>query len=349
MPFDKALAEKYTEALTKELHLKAGHRLKTIYIGGGTPTVLSAKSLTEIFKTLKECFELHPDIEITIEANPGTLSAEKTEALRSAGANRLSIGVQSFNDKELAALGRTHTSEEAVKAVETAKNSGFENISLDLIYGIPHGTLKRWQASLLTALDLSPKHISAYELTPEKSTPLYQAIKSNLLALPSEDEIVEMFNLAIDTLTSRGYRHYEISNYALSGCECRHNLNYWQRGEYIGAGAGAHSFANGKRQKNTEDILKYIELSSNGILPVEESQKVSPEDATKEFIFLGLRTAAGINTRQAGDLKERLAEASKELISEGLMELEGDYLKLTRKGILVSNQVIVRLFKALSL
>ncbi|MDP2276661.1 MAG: radical SAM family heme chaperone HemW [Nitrospirota bacterium] len=372
VPYNESLVRVYTDALCKELILKkddAGE-LKTVYIGGGTPSILPEECFGQLFKCLKESFKFSDFHEITVEANPGTVDKSKIDAMLSLGVNRLSIGVQSFNDDELKTLGRIHTSDEALKVIELVKNSGIKNFSIDLIYGIPGQTLDSWKktVSKAAAFTLSPAHISSYELTPEKGTPLYEMIKTEETNPPSppfakggrggflanikmlgEELILDMYNYAIDNLASKGYEHYEISNFALQNFKCLHNLNYWDRGEYIGAGSGAHSFIRGFRSKNTDDIRRYIKDLNKGIIPEAESTEVKCDDAIKEFIFLGLRKTEGISLAKAKELGLDMPGVCRELIEDGHLEMEGDYLRLTRKGLVISNAIIVKLFEGFGL
>ncbi|OGW76203.1 MAG: hypothetical protein A3J81_03000, partial [Nitrospirae bacterium RIFOXYB2_FULL_43_5] len=234
--YNEALARAYTDALCKELVLKkdVAGELKTIYIGGGTPTILPDECFRQLFTCLQNNYSLSPSPKITVEANPGTVDESKIKMLLSLGVNRISIGVQSFNDDELKTLGRIHTSNEALKAIEAIKNSGINNFSIDLIYGIPGQTMKTWEETLskTAAFTISPAHISSYELTPEKDTPLYGLIESGKIKIPDEELVLEMYGSAIDYLRNKGYEHYEISNFALPRFRCLHNLNYWDRGEY---------------------------------------------------------------------------------------------------------------------
>lgn len=340
--FDKTVAKRYLEALKREIRLRGGRKIDTLYIGGGTPTVLSIDSIEEIFKTVSDYFEIARDAEITIEANPGTLDAQRTKALANLGINRLSIGVQSFNDKELRFLGRCHTAEEALKAI---KSPGFENFSVDLIYGIPGQSMRSWQNTVKRALSSGPAHISAYELTAEPGTPFYEDITSGKVETPPEALVVEMFEHGLEAFEKKGLLHYEISNYARPGLECRHNLNYWKRGEYVGLGAGAHSFEEGRRARNTGYVFKYIENLSKGMLALEEVSEVSAEDEIKEIIFLGLRMTRGLDASKM----RFVVEAAGDLIDDGLMSIESGRLKLTRKGLLLANAVAVSLFERLGL
>jgi len=292
--------------------------------------------------------------------------------------NRLSIGIQSFHDEELAFLGRTHSARDAEDAVSFAKDSGFENIGIDLIYGIPGQDLTSWSRTLEKAVSLKPNHISAYELTPEEGTELHKyvnnppfipplnngggnGVRKDEVKLPPEDNIIEMYEHTIDHLTSAGFVHYEISNFALPGYLCRHNLNYWNRGEYYGAGLGSHSFINGKRFFNTEKLDDYLKVLSENRSPLKGTETISEEKALTEAIFLGLRKKEGINIKAFSELykKDIFRQESpqiEELQSAGLIEFSGlkslnssdrsnCYLRLTRKGILLSNEVFAKFVK----
>ena len=253
--YSDIIAKNYIRALCQELSLRKSEAqmLKTIYIGGGTPSILPEECFDELFACLKDNFAISSEAEITVEANPGTVTEQKAKKLISLGVNRLSIGVQSFNDNELKTLGRAHRSEDALKAIEIIKKAGFQNFSIDLMYAIPGQTEDTWTHSLLQSAGIAPEHISAYELTPEEKTPLHGLLESGALNMPDEEIVLKMYDLAIDYLKLNKYEHYEISNFALQGSKCIHNLNYWNRGEYIGAGAGAHSFINSKRSRNIPD------------------------------------------------------------------------------------------------
>lgn len=350
--YDDNIAGEYITSLINEFSLRkelAGE-IRTIYIGGGTPTTLSAHELTRLIQGLRTSFTVSPDAEITIEANPGTIDKEKVAVLADAGVNRFSLGIQSFIDRELQLLGRVHNSDDAVRAIEIMRYSGVRNLSIDLIYGIPGQTMREWSYALSKTLDLSPEHISAYELTPEEGTPLFDSIKDGSLQKPDEDIILRMYYHAIDALTASGYKHYEISNFARPGFECRHNLNYWDRGQYIGLGAGAHSFIGDRRSKNTSDINRYINELKTGKLSIEDETEISCEDAIKEFIFLGIRKTGGLNIKGfRDDLGIDLLDISDKLIHDGMLISDGNYLRLTQKGIVVSNTVIIQMFEALEL
>jgi oxygen-independent coproporphyrinogen-3 oxidase len=362
VPYDESYAKTYVEALCKELSLKkdSAGTLKSIYIGGGTPSLLPDECFKKLFKFLRNNFNFSSSVKITVEANPGTINEPKISTILSLGVNRLSVGIQSFNNDELRTLGRIHTSEDSLGSIKLIKKAGINNFSLDLIYAIPGQTMNSWQKSISTGSELSPAHISAYELTPERKTPLYELIESDKIRMPDEEIILEMYNYAVDYFASCGYEHYEISNFALSGFRCIHNLNYWDTGEYIGAGAGAHSFINGIRSENTKDINRYIEYSNRGIIPEIESAKLTSKEFCKEFIFLGLRKTEGININKLhpfispltrGDKEgcNSLLQASRELTDEGYLDIDKGHLRLTRKGIVISNTIIVKLFERLGL
>ncbi len=351
IPYDKSLAEKYTRAVCRELELKrdlAG-TLKTIFFGGGTPTILSDDCFHDIFDQIRKNFILGPAAEITVEANPGTLTENKLESLAVLGVNRLSIGVQSFQNDELKTLGRIHNADEALRSVEMIRAVGIENFSLDLIYGIPKQTITSWKKTIDQAVALCPKHISAYELTPEAQTPLKRWLDTGEISMPGEELILDMSELTIDLLAASRYNQYEISNYALPGYHCLHNMNYWNRGDYLAAGAGAHAFIRGYRTSNTRDIKDYIEKLDIGIIPEVERTEISCEDSLKEFIFLNLRKTDGIRLLDATDLNINLPEASVEIVREGFAEITGTHFRLTRKGRHIANTIIVKLLENLDL
>jgi len=349
VPYNEQSAKEYIDAVCRELSLKKdlASELKTIYIGGGTPSLLPTGSFEKLFKHLNDSFTLSPSAEITVEANPQTIDNPRIDTLLSLGVNRLSVGIQSFNNDELRTLGRIHTSDDALRTIEGIRQAGFNNYSIDLMYGIPGQTIDSWQASLSQAVRLSPTHISSYELTPEKHTPLYRLIQSKKIKMPDENLVIDMYNHLIAFLSSQGYEHYEISNFALPGYKCIHNLNYWDQGAFIGAGAGASSFINMIRSKNTEDIASYKENLVAGILPEGESTDIGPRESLEEFIFLGLRKTEGISIAAAENLGLDIIDICKDLVDEGYLNIEGEYLRFSKKGIVLSNTIIVKLFDRL--
>jgi oxygen-independent coproporphyrinogen-3 oxidase len=351
VPYDNVIAERYIEALCREVTLRKSSigKLRGVYIGGGTPSILSDSAFRQLLDSLREDLTFSSGVEITVETNPGTLTEAGTSAMLAIGANRISMGVQSFNDGELRALGRIHSAVEARRSAEMLKRCGLRNLSLDLMYGIPGQTLGTWKKTLSDAVDLSPSHISAYELTPEKGTPLYELISSGKVLLPKEDIVVEMYSYAIDYLASAGYVHYEISNFSLPGAACIHNLNYWNRGDYVGVGAGAHSFIDGVRSANTGNIEEYISRIEVSEVPAVELYEVRPAEASKEFLFLGLRKRQGIAMEEAARRGINIFPECREMFDRGYLTTDGTYVALTEKGRIVSNTVIVRLFELLGL
>lgn len=356
IPYDKSLVDDYIDALCKELTLKKhlSKTLKSIYIGGGTPSILSEKCFQQIFLCLKDNYNLSSSIEITIEVNPGILNESKFTNLLSLGVNRISIGIQSFDNRELQILGRIHNSADAIKTITMIKKSGLKNYSIDLMYGIPGQTIDSWKKSLSKAIALSPTHISAYELTLEENTPLYEIIKkgknnghSKELKMLDEDLILQMYDYTIDYLANSGFEHYEISNFAVLGYKCLHNINYWDRGQYIGTGAGAHSFIGNLRSENTGNIYRYIEDLRKSKIPETHSIQLTPEESLKELIFLGLRKRKGIDISKLKDFKPILLQGCKELFESGYMVIEKGHLRLTRKGINFSNKIVLEVFDSL--
>jgi len=351
IPYDEPLSQHYTDALCRELELKKDliGMLKTVFFGGGTPTILSEKCFDDIFGLIRKNYTLAPSAEITVEANPGTLTKRKIDSLVSHGINRISLGVQSFQDEELKTLGRIHDADEAIRSAEMIRAAGIENISLDLIYAIPGQSMQTWKHSLEQAVLLSPQHISAYELTPEPKTPLKRSLDSGEIEMPGEELILDMADLTIDRLAASGFEQYEISNYAQPGYRCVHNMNYWDRGDYHAAGAGADGFIRGFRTRNTSGITEYLEKLSSNTDPAVEKTEISCEDALKEFIFLGLRKTEGICLSDAAELDLKLPEAASEMVKEGFAETTETHMRLTRKGRHIANAVIVRLLENLGL
>jgi len=355
--YDPAKADACIKALQKELAgIPEGTALSTLYIGGGTPTVLPAGMLAELISRIFSRFRFMEDYEATIEANPGTLDREKAGLIRSSGINRISIGVQSFNRAELEFLGRIHSPGEAEQAVRIARDAGFDNTGIDLIYGIPGQDMDSWKKTLRKAVSLMPEHISTYELTVEKGTVLYEQLNAatpraeNRFRLPEEATVIEMYEYTIDYLKSEGFIHYEISNFAVPGWQCRHNLNYWDRGEYYGVGPGAHSFLSGKRYCNTPVLDEYIRAVSESGRPACNAEDITGDRALSEAVFLGLRKTEGLCLESLARLYRQniLSRYSKEISTledAGLVEIVSvacsyeTSLRLTRKGLLLSNEV----------
>ncbi|MBF0519446.1 MAG: radical SAM family heme chaperone HemW [Nitrospirae bacterium] len=333
----------YVNMLIREIVLRCAEisQIRTIYFGGGTPTVLSNESFSAVMRTFYDNFEFHPDAEITVEANPVTIQGDYDTLLllKQLGVNRISLGVQSFCDEVLKSLGRLHSKADAREAIRRVSEI-YPNFSLDLMYAIPGQSMGMWQETVNEALSYNPAHISAYELTPEEHTPLWDDIKAGKIQITDEDITIEMYEFLTSTLKIAGFDHYEISNYALRDRQCQHNLNYWRRGLYTGVGAAAHSHVavDGviKRYSNAANITAYTEAINNGTLPIVDELIVTESEAERERIFLGLRTSYGVHF-------ENIPKAAVELLTAGLIEINGNIITLTEKGFLVSNFCIGKL------
>ena len=315
----------------------------TIYIGGGTPTVLPAELLTEILHTLITAAGIPQ--ECTVEANPGTVDEHFLTQLRAAGATRLSLGVQSFDDRLLRAIGRIHTAEEARTAFRAARVAGFTNISLDLMYGLPTQTLDDLKTSVNAALDLAPEHISVYGLIVEEGTPFAAAEAQGRLTLPSEDAAEEMYDYLMEELPARGYARYEISNFARAGYESRHNRSYWRNVPYLGVGAAAHGYVDGVRWGNEPDTENYIRAIQTGrSVRTPEDAERTRENAMEEYAFLALRTREGIDEadfhRTFGVRIDTVYGAVIEkYITQGLLRRANGFTALTNAGMKLGNEV----------
>ena len=322
--------------------------LETLFIGGGTPTVLEAEKLAEIIAVCRDTYRFSDDIEISIEANPGTIDISKLKVLGDAGVNRLSIGVQSFNDTDLQGLGRAHRSDISIQALEYAREAGFKNISLDLMYGLPGQSTDSWQKNLEQAVALGPHHLSCYQLTIEEGTDFYNRYPTDSLELPDDRTIIAMEQATRKYLSAHGIGQYEISNYARPGYECRHNIGYWLNEEFIGCGAGAAGFFNGRRYKVITDPLRYCSAIENGEDVIEDSEVLSAEASFRETVVMGLRLLKGVDRRRLYDrygltVDELYGSIVKELAGKGLLEENEDYLRLTAQGRCFANQVMAEL------
>ena len=343
-----SLQQEYVTALCKELAMRtgyAGNEISTIYFGGGTPSLLTDAQLRQITDTIKKEFHIAPQAEITIECNPDDLTPERLSLLRSIGFNRISMGVQSFDDKLLKMLGRRHTAQSAHDAVEAARAAGFHNISIDLMYALPGSTAESWASDLRTAIELHPSHISAYNLTYEENTPLQRDLQRGVIEELSEEENLEQFNTLVEELGKAGYRHYEISNFALPGYESRHNSSYWDDTPYTGCGAAAHSYNGTSREWNVADIKEYIKGIESGCRNF-ETEHLTPAERYNDTVLTRLRTAAGISPAA---VKEKFGDTlynymikgvRKEVAAGNLQQLPDGSFALTKKGIFVSDAVI---------
>ena len=352
----EGIINEYVEAIKKEFSLYSPE-LKdyegiSIFFGGGTPTILESGQLIAIFESCKSLFNLTADAEITIEANPETLTIDKLRELRKGGFNRISIGVQSFNDRFLKKLGRIHDSKKAYQGILSARDAGSENISIDLMFGIPDETLKDWEDDIETAIKLNPEHISTYNLTIEEGIQFKRELSQGRLKLPDEDRQVEMYDRGIGLLTGAGYEHYEISNFAKNGKKCVHNQIYWQNEEYLGIGAVAYSYINGERRWNLKNPMEYIKRIQGvrdsrvqGVFNVIEGrERLEEKDIMGETIMMWLRMIEGINLqafkRRFGvEIKSTFSDVISKHLSNNLIIFDNGNLKLTHKGLLFYNDV----------
>ena len=322
--------------------------LETLFIGGGTPTCLPCDLLQEVIRSSLDLFDAVPGAEISVEANPGTVDARYLEVLLEAGVNRLSLGVQSFDKRQLKLIGRIHNEQEACLAIEAAQTAGFHNINLDLMSGLPGQSSASWQNSLQKALSFQPEHLSLYQLTIEPDTPFYSLIESNTLCLPTEDEIIEMDEITRRLCNSHGLHLYETSNYAVQGKECRHNINYWLNNDYLAAGASAVSCLQGVRERRIADPLEYIRRINQKKSVVIDRECLSREASFRETVIMGLRMVQGVSRktlheRYALDLEEYYGAVLKKLLAQGLLELTETHLRITEKGWPLSNQIMADL------
>ncbi|MBL7961696.1 radical SAM family heme chaperone HemW [bacterium] len=290
----------FTQALMKEITLYAQRypdaSLRTVYFGGGTPSYLPAENLNTIMNQLRSSFDINQNAEITLEANPNNLSYDKLRDLRDIGINRLSIGVQSFREEDLKFLTRNHNSNQASESINYTRAAGFDNISIDLIFGLPEQTLITWEQSIAEALAFNPEHVSVYNLTVEERTHLNKLVQQKKIRVQDEEIEREMFLKTVQTLTKAGYEHYEISNYAKPGFRSQHNSSYWQGLSYLGLGPSAHSFHDERRWWNVRDINKYIEiLNADGVLPIDMTEELNVQQECMEYIFLNLRKKEGLD------------------------------------------------------
>ena len=349
LPGSKALMPMYLAALTKHMEESAsrvkGYTVDTVYFGGGTPSLFGADNLLKVFSTLKRNYSVLLSSEVTLEANPESVDAYELKKLRRAGFNRISIGVQSANDELLHSIGRIHTFAQAEKAVEDARSAGFDNISLDLIYGLPGQTKTDWAETLARCAALKPKHLSCYGLKVEPGTPL--ARERDILSLPDDDAQADMYLYAVEALERYGYSQYEISNFAVRGFESKHNLKYWQRGDYLGFGPSAHSCVGNVRFAFVRNLREYITSIEENSVVVSEREDLSRLDQAVEYLMLGLRTAHGISAEEYGRIyRSDFAPLEKEfefLQKKGLARCADGRWSLTPHGFLVSNSIIVRL------
>lgn len=334
----------YVKALCIEIEARAKDKVDTIFIGGGTPTYLDLESIEILGATINK-IKKSDDFEFTIEGNPGTFTDEKLRTFKDMGVNRLSIGLQACQNNLLKNLGRIHSYEEFLNSLSIARSIGFNNINIDLMYGLPEQSVDMWRETLNKVIELSPEHISAYSLIIEDGTPYYDLNLKKGLNLPNEDDERKMNELTLNLLNKNSFSQYEISNFSKRGKECRHNLIYWNLDDYIGCGSGAHSFVKGERISNFEIPEEYISSiisNGNGIKEIIINEK---NDTIEEYMFMGLRKIEGVSFKE---FKKRfnvnLVDLYKNIIEKylkgGLIEINEDYIRLTEKGITFSNIVM---------
>jgi len=347
--YDSLLADRFLSALNTEMKVRSrdlqDRRVGSVYIGGGTPTTLSLGQLSRLFDLVEEHFAMTDDGEITVEANPNTAAATTLALLKGRGVTRLSIGAQSFSDNVLVSLGRAHSAGEALAAVQAARAAGFGDVGMDLIYGVPGQSEQQWQSTIELSLSLEPEHLSIYSLSLDEGSPLSREARAGRVTLPNDEVVERMYRRAARSLAEAGYRHYEISNFCLPGRECRHNCNYWDRGEYLGLGPGAWSFLGNMRFATIANVGEYISRMANGVNAVDTVDVPDRDQAAAETLFLGLRRTAGIDLEQYGklfgsramdDLKARI----RRLDGSGLFQIDTSRLSLTMRGFLLSNEAL---------
>ncbi len=324
---------------------KSFQSFDTIYIGGGTPSLLSIQQMDDILKSANDIFNIDRQAEITVEVNPGDVSLEYFQQLRKRGINRLNIGIQSFNDSVLKFLGRRHSAEESIAAVEGARQAGFDNIGIDLMYDVYGQDMKTWKETLNKALSFFPEHLSCYQLSLDEKTPLYKRYRKESLQLPAENEALDFFMNTSKTLTDKGYIHYEVSNFARADSfKSRHNMKYWRHLPYLGLGPAAHSFLDSRRWWNKADIKTYLNDICEGKKPVDKSETLSIEQLALESLFLGMRTKDGIHlqnykNRFGTDILVDKKQVIDELVKNKLVALKQDCLCPTLTGLAVADNL----------
>lgn len=353
LPSESTVKIAYIRKLKEEIRYRASEyrdrEVSSVFFGGGTPSILHSQQIFDIMDTIRENFRVLQEAEITIECNPGTVNSEKLETYKKAGVNRLSLGLQSANDKELSLLGRIHTYGDFLESFDCARKHGFDNINVDLMSALPGQTMKTWEQTLKKVVMLKPEHISAYSLIIEEGTPFYKLYSyddetrkkgGKPLFLPSEEEERQMYRFTQEYLGKKGYRRYEISNYAKPGKECAHNIGYWDRSDYLGLGLGASSMVDNRRFSNIEVLTEYLKWD----FTYHNVQELSHKDQMEEFMFLGLRMMEGIS--KAAFLKAFSVPVDsiygpvlKKLEKQGLLVDEDGRICLTDNGIDVSNYV----------
>lgn len=333
--------DRYIDSLLTEAKEFEGSVIDTVFMGGGTPTILSCRQLKRLTDGIGSVFDIQKNAEYSIEANPKTLSKEKLEALKDGGINRISIGVQSFNDSELSAIGRIHNAESVYNTIRTVKESGFDNFNLDLMLNLPNQTMNSLKHTLETAVHSEPSHLSCYSLILEENTPLEKEYRSGKYKESDDEFDRELYHFTVDYLKKNGYDRYEISNFAKAGKECRHNIKYWNCDEYIGLGVAAHSYIDGVRSYNVQELEEYLK----GNYHSEDKAVLNNDDKISEYMIMKLRMSEGINEEEFFrrfkiSIKDRYSKQLDRFMKLGLIKYENGYYFLTDYGIDVSNSVL---------
>ncbi len=358
-PADADTRRKYVETLIEEIKIKSQtykqYSVPSLFIGGGTPSVLVGSYIGEILEVIHSFFSVEKDAEITIECNPGTLNKEKVTHYKQAGVNRISLGLQSARDEELKLLGRIHTYEQFLKSYDLVRKAGIDNVNVDLMSGLPRQSLADWQYSLKKVVALRPEHISAYSLIIEEGTPFYERFLEDEqrreegeepIFLPTEETERAMYEWTEAYLSEHGYLHYEISNFAKTGRKCKHNIGYWKRENYLGLGLGSASLVENERFSNTSDLDAYLK----GDFAKQEQELLKRQAQMEEFMFLGLRMLKGVSRQEFKDyfqveLEAVYKDTIDRLCRQGLLQQQAGYISLTKQGISVSNYVMAEFLK----
>ncbi|MEK5426799.1 radical SAM family heme chaperone HemW [Cytobacillus sp. FSL W7-1323] len=346
--------DEYLQYLDKEMEITMNSSdyapFKTIFVGGGTPTALNEKQLATFLESIRKRLPLAGQYEFTFEANPGDLSYEKLKLLYDYGVNRLSLGVQTFNDQLLEKIGRVHRAKDVYQSVESAKKAGFKNMSIDLIYSLPTQTMADFQETLTTSFQLDVQHYSAYSLIIEPKTVFYNLMRKGKLHTPGEDVEAAMYELLMEKMKENGFEQYEISNFSKPGFESKHNLTYWNNEAYFGFGAGAHSYVEGYRRSNYGPLKKYMEPLDQNELPIMDKHEVTKKEKMEEEMFLGLRKTQGVSMKEFKDkyyidIMEVFREELLGHEQKSLLEIKGDSIQLTKQGRLLGNEVFQSFIK----
>lgn len=342
--------KRYIKALEKEIEIYSKmdnkRKIDTIFLGGGTPSILKPDEIESIFEKLNSSFDISEDAEITMECNPGTLDEEKLNAMKKSGVNRLSIGLQAVQNDILEYIGRIHTFEEFEKTYNLVRKCGFDNVNIDLMYNLPNQREKEWMETLEKVVSLNPEHISAYSLILEEGTELCDMYERGEFTLSGDDTDIKMYRYTIDYLKENGYMQYEISNYAKTGKECRHNIIYWKCDNYIGLGAGASGYIGNRRYSNIPEVDEYNETVEAGKLPVLSEEVLTDEEKFEELVFMGLRMNEGVlyedfEKISGIDIRKYRKEIIKRLKKDNLIECDENRIKLTQSGREISNKVFL--------